>query len=50
MSEEDLDAPTVFTKMVGERIRAIRKQRRWSLGELEAQSNNEFKASVVGAY
>ena len=50
MSEEDLDAPTAFTKMVGERIRAIRKQRRWSLGELEAQSNNEFKASVVGAY
>lgn len=45
-----MDAPTAYTRMVGERIRAIRKQKKWSLGELEEQSNNEFKASVVGAY
>ena len=50
MSDEGLDEPTAFTRAVGERIRAIRKQKKWSLGELEAQSNNEFKASVVGAY
>ena len=50
MSDESVDEPTAFTRAVGERIRAIRKQKKWSLGELETQSNNEFKASVVGAY
>ena len=50
MADEGLDEPTAFTRAVGERIRAIRKQKKWSLGELETQSNNEFKASVVGAY
>lgn len=50
MIEDPINEPTAFTRAVGERIRAIRKQKKWSLGELESQSNNEFKASVVGAY
>lgn len=35
---------------VGGRLRAIRKQKRLSLQEVEASSNQEFKASVLGAY
>ncbi len=46
----DDDAPSVFSQQVGERLRVIRKQKRLSLQEVEAQSNQEFKASVLGAY
>ena len=35
---------------VGERLRAIRKQKGLSLQEVEAASDQEFKASVLGAY
>lgn len=35
---------------IGERLRAIRRQKGLSLHEVEAQSNFEFKASVLGAY
>lgn len=35
---------------IGERLRAIRRQKRLSLQEVEALSNKEFKASVLGAY
>ena len=35
---------------MGERIRSIRKQKRLSLQEVEARSEAEFKASVLGAY
>jgi transcriptional regulator with XRE-family HTH domain len=35
---------------VGERLRLIRKQKGLSLQEVEAASNQEFKASVLGAY
>jgi transcriptional regulator with XRE-family HTH domain len=35
---------------VGERLRVIRRQKRLSLQEVEANSNDEFKASVLGAY
>jgi transcriptional regulator with XRE-family HTH domain len=35
---------------VGERLRAIRKQKRLSLQDVEAASRLEFKASVLGAY
>jgi transcriptional regulator with XRE-family HTH domain len=35
---------------VGSRLRAIRRQKRLSLQEVEATSNSEFKASVLGAY
>ncbi|MFQ5556668.1 MAG: transcriptional regulator, partial [Acidimicrobiales bacterium] len=39
-----------YSKRVGERLRAIRRQKRLSLQEVEATSNQEFKASVLGAY
>ena len=35
---------------VGERLRAIRRQKGLSLHDVEARSNLEFKASVLGAY
>jgi transcriptional regulator with XRE-family HTH domain len=35
---------------VGERLRAIRRQKGLSLHDVEARSNHEFKASVLGAY
>ena len=39
-----------YSQMVGERLRSIRRQKRLSLQEVEAQSVQEFKASVLGAY
>ena len=35
---------------MGQRLRAIRRQKRLSLQEVEAASTQEFKASVLGAY
>ncbi len=35
---------------VGERLRAIRRQKGLSLHDVEARSGHEFKASVLGAY
>lgn len=39
-----------YSKRVGDRLRAIRRQKRFSLQEVEASSKQEFKASVLGAY
>ncbi|QGG95662.1 transcriptional regulator [Actinomarinicola tropica] len=39
-----------YGRRVGERLRAIRRQKRMSLQDVEAESNQEFKASVLGAY
>jgi transcriptional regulator with XRE-family HTH domain len=39
-----------YGRRVGERLRAIRRQKRLSLQEVEAASLQEFKASVLGAY
>src|SRR5688572_32536867 len=39
-----------YSAQVGERLRSIRKQKRLSLHDVEAQSGQEFKASVLGAY
>lgn len=39
-----------FNIRVGERLRAIRNQKRLSLNDVEAESDDEFKASVMGAY
>jgi transcriptional regulator with XRE-family HTH domain len=35
---------------IGDRLRAIRRQKGLSLHEVEARSGQEFKASVLGAY
>ena len=39
-----------YSVLVGKRLRAIRRQKRLSLQEVEARSGQEFKASVLGAY
>lgn len=39
-----------FNVSLGQRLRAARRQRGWSLGEVESKTGGEFKASVVGAY
>jgi transcriptional regulator with XRE-family HTH domain len=42
--------PPSYAAKVGARLRAVRKQMRLSLQAVEANSNQEFKASVLGAY
>src|SRR3954465_9667606 len=50
-SENELDPEsTEYARLVGERLRAIRRQKRLSLQEAEELSGQEFKASVLGAY
>ena len=39
-----------YGRKVGGRLRAIRRQKKLSLQEVEATSAQEFKASVLGAY
>jgi len=39
-----------YNQAVGRRLRSIRKQKGYSLQEVEERSGQEFKASVVGAY
>jgi transcriptional regulator with XRE-family HTH domain len=46
---EERDPPSYAAK-VGARLRAVRKQMRLSLQAVEANSKQEFKASVLGAY
>jgi transcriptional regulator with XRE-family HTH domain len=49
--ETELDeAAADYSRKVGERLRAIRRQKRLSLHDVEASSDAEFKASVLGAY
>jgi transcriptional regulator with XRE-family HTH domain len=52
LSEEtELVGPALtYARRVGRRLRAIRRQKRLSLQEVEAASSQEFKASVLGAY
>lgn len=44
------DVSDDYTRRVGERLRWIRKQKRLALQDVESMSNQEFKASVLGAY
>ncbi len=39
-----------YTRLVGLRLRAVRRQKRLSLHDVETDSGKEFKASVLGAY
>src|SRR3712207_7598950 len=48
-NDEDLEV-TPYGRKVGERLRSIRRQKRMSLQDVEAASNQQFKASVLGAY
>jgi transcriptional regulator with XRE-family HTH domain len=49
MEDEEL-RDTSYGKVVGERLRQIRRQKHLSLQEVESVSGQEFKASVLGAY
>lgn len=50
MDEDEVDRDDGYGRRVGERLRAIRRQKGLSLQQVEASSKQEFKASVVGAY
>src|SRR5512139_1761517 len=51
MSEtHDTDANGAYAGKVGTRLRATRRQKHLSLQDVEAASEHEFKASVLGAY
>lgn len=47
---QDDGSGSPYSRRVGERLRAIRRQKRLSLQDVEASSGQEFKASVLGAY
>lgn len=48
--EQEEAARAAYARAVGSRLRAVRKQMRLSLQAVEAMSEQEFKASVLGAY
>src|SRR5450631_3560958 len=48
--EQEEAARVAYARAVGSRLRAVRKQMRLSLQAVEAMSEQEFKASVLGAY
>ena len=50
MEPEAQGVPSAYEQKVGERLRSVRKQKHLSLQAVEAESNHEFKASVLGAY
>ena len=39
-----------YARLVGERLRQIRQQKKLSPSDVESSTNHEFKASVMGAY
>jgi transcriptional regulator with XRE-family HTH domain len=49
-SDDEMLEHSPFSRVVGERLRSIRSQKNLSLSEVEIKSNEEFKASVLGAY
>src|SRR5690349_15863658 len=49
-TSDETTAGTPYGRKVGTRLRAIRRQKRLSLQDVEAASSQEFKASVLGAY
>ncbi len=49
-AQSDEEQAGAYGKKVGERLRAIRRQKGMSLQEAEESSGLEFKASVLGAY
>ncbi len=48
--EQEVAARIAYARAVGARLRTMRKQMRLSLQAVEAMSEQEFKASVLGAY
>jgi transcriptional regulator with XRE-family HTH domain len=50
LEDDQLEDPTGYGRKVGDRLRAIRRQKGLSLQDVESGSQQEFKASVLGAY
>ncbi len=48
--EGEVEEVGAYAGKVGGRLRSIRRQKRLSLQDVEATSEQEFKASVLGAY
>ena len=48
--DDELEVDDGYGRRVGERLRLIRRQKGLSLQDVEANSVQEFKASVLGAY
>ncbi len=48
--DQEEGARAAYARSVGARLRVVRKQMRLSLQAVEAMSDQEFKASVLGAY
>lgn len=48
--KEPTEPPGEYSRLVGARLRAIRRQKKLSLQDVELISELEFKASVLGAY
>ena len=44
------EAPSTFTAQVGQRLRAVRRQQRLSLEDVEQRSGGRWSASAIGAY
>lgn len=47
---EPSELPGEYSRLVGARLRVIRRQKKLSLQDVELISEQEFKASVLGAY
>lgn len=50
MTEPDEEMTRGYATRVGDRLRLVRKQKHMSLQAVESASQDEFKASVLGAY
>jgi transcriptional regulator with XRE-family HTH domain len=48
--DETEDTTLPFSREVGQRLRAVRRQRRLSLDDVERQSGGRWSASAIGAY
>ena len=49
-ANDEPEINSTYARRVGERLRLIRRQKNLSLQDVEAVSDQEFKASVLGAY
>ncbi|MFP5326713.1 MAG: transcriptional regulator [Acidimicrobiia bacterium] len=49
-ASDETEVGSPYARRVGERLRVIRRQKNLSLQDVEAVSDQEFKASVLGAY
>src|SRR5437660_6150716 len=47
---DDEDGLPSYGRLVGQRLRVVRQQRRLTLHEVDERSGGEFKASALGAY